>query len=42
MLSMFNKNIVFKYKLVVVLVETRELHLGKIRERFALKAIKIL
>jgi len=33
MLSMFNKNVVFQYKLAMMLTETRELHLGKIRER---------
>jgi len=36
---MFNKNDVFQHKLAVVLAETRELHLGKMRER---KASKIL
>jgi len=42
MLSIFNKNVVFQYKLAVMLTETRELHLGKMRGRFARKANKIL
>jgi len=37
-----DKNVVFQYKLAVVLAETRELHLGKLREKFARKASKIL
>jgi len=42
MLSIFNKNVIFQYKLAVVLAETRDLHLGKMRERFARKTSKIL
>jgi len=38
---MFNKNVVFQYKLTVVLAETQRLHLGKMRE-VAQKASKIL
>jgi len=40
MLSMFNKNVVFQYKLAMMLTETRELHLGKKREEFTRKARK--
>jgi len=39
---MFNKNVVYQYTLAVVLAETREFHLGKMRERFARKTNKIL
>jgi len=38
MLSIFNKNVVFQYKLAIMLAETRELHLGKMRERFGKRA----
>jgi len=40
MLSIFNKNVVFQYKLM--LAERRDLHLDKMRERFARKTSKIL
>jgi len=42
MLAIFIKNVVFQYKLAVVLAETRDLHLEKMRERFAWKTSKIL
>jgi len=42
MLAIFNKNVVFQFKLAVVLAKTRDLHLGKMRVRFAWKTSKIL
>jgi len=42
MLTIFIKNVVFQYKLAVVLAETRDPHLEKMKERISWKTNKIL
>jgi len=42
MLAIFIKNVVFQYKLAVVLAETRDLQLEKMKEKIVWKMIKIL